>query len=315
MYRRLRALSRRCRRLELAAELLHRLQAVASPLISSLSLLNTIVVSSVTSVELQEFSLGSCPPSVGLQGMRWSTMLISFYLHQSWMEKHFCIHLYPEWPGVSSWLSYGSGGRGYCAWWSRLLRVVVDTEEEEAVVMVLATDAVVGTTAEAVVEAVTTVGILGFCKGLPNKLSLKNIEKVTRRAQEQFQMVLEEKSRFAFDVDLDAPKVRIPLRSRGSARCDSHFLLDFGHFTLHTAESQSDEQRHNLYSRFYISGRDFAAFFTDCGSDFGSCSLVKPTHDSQIISSPWAKEADNVYSVIDRCGMAVLVNQVCLSCT
>ncbi|XLR00608.1 hypothetical protein S83_066806, partial [Arachis hypogaea] len=30
--------------------------------------------------------------------------LISFYLHQSWMEKHFCIHLYPEWPGVSSWL-------------------------------------------------------------------------------------------------------------------------------------------------------------------------------------------------------------------
>ncbi|XLU74953.1 hypothetical protein S245_034006 [Arachis hypogaea] len=49
MYRRLRALSWRCRRLELAAELLHRLQAVTSPLISSLSLLNTIVVSSVTS--------------------------------------------------------------------------------------------------------------------------------------------------------------------------------------------------------------------------------------------------------------------------
>ncbi|XLS58304.1 hypothetical protein HN51_008059, partial [Arachis hypogaea] len=75
MYRHLRALSRRCRRLELAAELLHRLQAVTSPLISSLSLLNTIVVSSVTSVELQEFSLGSCPPSMGLQGMRWSTIV------------------------------------------------------------------------------------------------------------------------------------------------------------------------------------------------------------------------------------------------
>ncbi|XLR04307.1 hypothetical protein S83_070505 [Arachis hypogaea] len=75
MYRRLRALSWCCRRLELAVELLHRLQAVASPLISSLSLFNTIVVSSVTSVELQEFSLGSCPPSVGLQGMRWSTIV------------------------------------------------------------------------------------------------------------------------------------------------------------------------------------------------------------------------------------------------
>ncbi|XLT73286.1 hypothetical protein HN873_029712, partial [Arachis hypogaea] len=27
------------------------------------------------SVELQEFSLGSCPPSMGLQGMRWSTII------------------------------------------------------------------------------------------------------------------------------------------------------------------------------------------------------------------------------------------------
>ncbi|XP_020979799.1 uncharacterized protein LOC107641944 isoform X1 [Arachis ipaensis] len=85
-------------------------------------------------------------------------------------------------------------------WWSRLLRVVVDTEEKEAVVMVLAIAVVVGTMAEAVVEAVTTVDILGFCKGLPNKLSLKNIEKVTRRAQEQFQMVLEEKSRLSLFV-------------------------------------------------------------------------------------------------------------------
>lgn len=41
--------------------------------------------------------------------------------------------------------------------------------------------------------------------------------------------------RFAFDIDLDAPKVRVPLRASGSDRCDSHFLLDFGHFTLHTA--------------------------------------------------------------------------------
>ncbi|KAK7363427.1 hypothetical protein VNO77_05570 [Canavalia gladiata] len=135
-------------------------------------------------------------------------------------------------------------------------------------------------------------------------------EKVTRRAQEQFQMVLEEQSRFAFDIDLDAPKVRVPLRSIGSDKCDSHFLLDFGHFTLHTAESQSDEQRQNLYSRFYISGRDIAAFFTDCGSDFGSCSLVKPNYDIQIMNSPVAKKDENVYSLIERCGMAVLVNQI-----
>lgn len=79
-------------------------------------------------------------------------------------------------------------------------------------------------------------------------------------------------------------------------------------------ESQSDEQRQNLYSRFYIAGRDIAALFTDCGSDFGSCSLVKPNYDSQIMNSPIDKEVENVYSLIDRCGMAVLVNQVCLLC-
>ncbi|XP_019431159.1 PREDICTED: uncharacterized protein LOC109338390 isoform X1 [Lupinus angustifolius] len=140
-------------------------------------------------------------------------------------------------------------------------------------------------------------------------LQLK-FEKVTRRAQEQFQMVLEEQSRFAFDIDLDAPKVRVPLRTSSSGRCDSHFLLDFGHFTLHTAESQSDERRKNLYSRFYIAGRDIAAFFTDCGSDFGNCSLVKPNHDSQMMSSPIVDKIENVYSLIDRCGMAVLFNQI-----
>lgn len=147
--------------------------------------------------------------------------------------------------------------------------------------------------------------------------------------------------RFAFDIDLDAPKVRVPLRTGGSDRCDSHFLLDFGHFTLHTAvcflsykilscdycrgifsnypvfsqESHSDEQRQHLYSRFCITGRDIAAFFTDCGSDFGSCSLVKPNYDGQIVNSPITDKDGNVYSLIDRCGMAVLVNQVCLSCS
>ncbi|WVZ12338.1 hypothetical protein V8G54_016868 [Vigna mungo] len=135
-------------------------------------------------------------------------------------------------------------------------------------------------------------------------------EKVTRRAQEQFQMALEEQSRFAFDIDLDAPKVRVPLRISGSDRCGSHFLLDFGHFTLHTAESESDEKRQNLYSRFYIAGRDIAAFFTDCGSEFGSCSLVKPINDSQVLNSYIAKSDENVLHLIDRCGMAVLVNQI-----
>jgi len=96
------------------------------------------------------------------------------------------------------------------------------------------------------------------------------------------------------------------------------FNCDYGrgiflNYSVFSQESQSDEQRQNLYSRFYITGRDIAAFFTDCGSDFGSCSLVKPNYDSQIMNSSTTEKEENVYSLLDRCGMAVLVNQVCLS--
>ncbi|GFZ13853.1 calcium-dependent lipid-binding family protein [Actinidia rufa] len=134
------------------------------------------------------------------------------------------------------------------------------------------------------------------------------IEKVTRRAQEQFQMVLEEQSRFSLDIDLDAPKVRVPIRACASSTRNSHFLLDFGHFTLHTKEGQFGDQGQCLYSRFYISGRDIAAFFTDCDSQ--SCVLVPPTSNSSTPISPLLEDADNLCSLVDRCGMAVIVDQI-----
>lgn len=40
--------------------------------------------------------------------------------------------------------------------------------------------------------------------------------------------------RFALDIDLDAPIVRVPIRTCASSKCDSHLVLDLGHFTLHT---------------------------------------------------------------------------------
>lgn len=129
------------------------------------------------------------------------------------------------------------------------------------------------------------------------------IEKVTRRAQEQLQMVLEDKSRFALDIDFDAPKVRVPIGTRASSSCDSHFLLDFGHFTLQTKDSQPDENRQSLYSRFYIYGRDIAAFFSDSGADCQNCTLVSPSN-SQLI------DTSDCYSLVDRCGMAVIIDQI-----
>ncbi|CAA0829437.1 calcium-dependent lipid-binding family protein, partial [Striga hermonthica] len=132
------------------------------------------------------------------------------------------------------------------------------------------------------------------------------IEVVTRRAQEQFQMVLEEQSRFALDIDLDAPKVIVPMRSCTSFEGDSHLLLDFGHFTLQTKEDgQLDDHEHSLYTRCHISGRDIAAFFTDCDSMSKSFNW-----GAQPSISPCSEDADKFYSLIDRCGMAVIVDQI-----
>ncbi|KAF3669670.1 hypothetical protein FXO38_07472 [Capsicum annuum] len=134
----------------------------------------------------------------------------------------------------------------------------------------------------------------------------KNIEKMTRRAQEQFQMVLKKQSRFALDIDLDAPKVRVPIRPRGSFQCDSHLLLDLGHFTLNTkGDDLLGDQNQSLYSRFYISGRDIAASFTDCVSDNWECSL-----SCQPSACHNQEPAKNLCSLVDRCGMAVIVDQI-----
>ncbi|KAI3677367.1 hypothetical protein L1987_86993 [Smallanthus sonchifolius] len=136
------------------------------------------------------------------------------------------------------------------------------------------------------------------------------IERATRRAQEQFQTVLEEQSRFALDIDLDAPKISVPIRTSASPENDSLFLLDFGNFTLRTEEGQHDNQEQKLYSRFCISGRDIAAFFTDGNSDIQTCDLESPGHSSQPSAYPVTGGACHSYSLVDRCGIVVIVDQI-----
>lgn len=88
--------------------------------------------------------------------------------------------------------------------------------------------------------------------------------------------------------------------------CNYTFCLKL----LWKQETEADEQRQSLYSRFHISGRDIAAFFTDCGSDCQNCTLVDPAYNNQPTISPALKDSDDFYSLIDRCGMAVIVDQV-----
>ena len=76
-------------------------------------------------------------------------------------------------------------------------------------------------------------------------------------------------------------------------------------------EYQLDDQRQNLYSRFLISGRDISAFFTDSSSNCQNCALGAQNYNSQRIVSSTTEKVENFCSLVDRCGMVVLVDQVC----
>jgi vacuolar protein sorting-associated protein 13A/C len=131
------------------------------------------------------------------------------------------------------------------------------------------------------------------------------IEQVTRRAQEQLQMVLEEQSSFGLDIDLDAPKVRIPLITCQPLLGNEHFVLDLGHFTLHTRDGTREEERRSLYSRFYIAGRDMAAFVVcDTAED-----IYSVPENQRVLSGPTV-DANQFCSLLDRCGMSVIIDQI-----
>ncbi|MCO5593425.1 hypothetical protein L7F22_047439 [Adiantum nelumboides] len=147
---------------------------------------------------------------------------------------------------------------------------------------------------------------------LQNKL-----EQVRRRAQEQFKMALKEESRFSINLDLDAPKVRIPASSKLDKELRTQLVLDLGHFTLHTDNEEKGNKRgggeqtsRSLYSQCYISGNDIAAYLVDgpfqweiiqeflSKEDHGA----SPSHDT---TYPLA-----IIPVIDRCRMFVLFEKL-----
>ncbi|CAN6447305.1 unnamed protein product [Victoria cruziana] len=136
------------------------------------------------------------------------------------------------------------------------------------------------------------------------------LERVTKRAQEQFQLVLEEQSRFSLDIDFDAPKVRVPLLSNGSLDSCGHLLLDFGHFTVQTKEGAHDDQKQSFYSRFYISGRDITAFFL--GGPLSDADGVSAplNFDCPSPSLPLTDGVNGVSSLIDRFGALLIIEQI-----
>ncbi|PTQ34792.1 hypothetical protein MARPO_0076s0036 [Marchantia polymorpha] len=143
------------------------------------------------------------------------------------------------------------------------------------------------------------------------------LEEVTRRAQEQLQLVLEERRRFHVHLDLDAPKIAIPAEALESGGEGTQLLLDLGHFTLETAlEEEHDIEKTGLYSRFYISGSDISAFLVDGAFDWSElppanspAPTIQELKSSKSVDSP-VMPGRLILPVLDRCGMSVVLDQI-----
>lgn len=58
-------------------------------------------------------------------------------------------------------------------------------------------------------------------------------------------------------------------------------------------------------------GRDIAAFFIGGGTENGNGTSDSSVFSGQPTTLPVSDEMDHFYSVVDRCGMSVIVDQVC----
>lgn len=77
-------------------------------------------------------------------------------------------------------------------------------------------------------------------------------------------------------------------------------------------DNQCEERRKSLYSQFHISGRDIAAFFTDCSAGTCSWSSLDPSYGKEHMDPPTQEKLNGFYSLIDPCGIKVVVDQVLL---
>ncbi|CAM6102066.1 unnamed protein product [Calypogeia fissa] len=140
------------------------------------------------------------------------------------------------------------------------------------------------------------------------------LEEVTRRAQEQLQLVLAEQSRFHVHLDLDAPKIAIPADASEVGGEGTQLLLDLGHFTLQTSIGEELElEKNGLYSRFRISGSDISAFMVDGAFEWSELPTGKISTDEGGIGSsesPADKSTRLILPVLDRCGMSVVLDQI-----
>lgn len=150
------------------------------------------------------------------------------------------------------------------------------------------------------------------------------LEDVRKQAGEQLQAALQTQKKFAVNLDVDAPKIKIPveLTKEGGAK-GTQLLLDLGHFTLDTDEDpppgSDDEKEAALYTRFKVRGTDISAFLADGAFEW---SAGPPLHH---IKAPACgtggdegeytseQPATFILPVLDRCGISAVLQQLAVT--
>uniref|UniRef100_A0A0E0MAV7 PH domain-containing protein n=1 Tax=Oryza punctata TaxID=4537 RepID=A0A0E0MAV7_ORYPU len=121
------------------------------------------------------------------------------------------------------------------------------------------------------------------------------LDEVKRTAQQQMSRVLKDQSRFSLNLDIAAPKITVPTKFCPDDLHETKLLLDLGNLILRTEEiwdSRASEEQ-DMYLNFNLVLSDVSAFLVD--GDYH-----------------WNETSNevNLLSVIDKCGIALKLQQI-----
>ncbi|KAH7316123.1 hypothetical protein KP509_21G079300 [Ceratopteris richardii] len=133
---------------------------------------------------------------------------------------------------------------------------------------------------------------------------------VARSAQQQLNEALKQKPHFTLYLDIAAPKVIIPSEFYPDGNQQTKLLLDLGHFTLQTEEPRETEsqEEQDLYMHFKLALTDVQIFLLD--GEF-----IWRKHYDICDGSPGKlniKTIKSFLSLLDKCGMTVVLQQICI---
>ncbi|GJP54206.1 hypothetical protein CLOM_g13301 [Closterium sp. NIES-68] len=143
------------------------------------------------------------------------------------------------------------------------------------------------------------------------------LEDVRRQAQQQLQQVLQRRTRFSIDLDVDAPKVAIPADPSPHGEPPMQLLLDFGHFTLKTdqddpgLEGSEAAAAAALYTRFKITATDISMVVADGHFTWRQYQQQQQQQQQGGTNGEGgAEEGDLHLDLLQKCGLSAVLHQM-----